>query len=157
MPCKKCAFEFQKGYIVNKTKKLAIFKSLLLPFGSMYFNESGADFFSGSLCYRKQIRKNLLEYFWRFCKAGNKKKVASLPCRGRKNLQIYSCYFLPDLRYDQKHFIRIPPLNVPEMRPLGTFYFNFIKRLTWERSVTSPSKIDPTDFQPTPLEPHPFY
>ena len=35
---------------------------------------------------------------------------------------IYSWYYLPDVKHDQKSFIRIPSLNVPEMRPLGTFY-----------------------------------
>ena len=48
-------------------------------------------------------------------------KVASLPCRGRNNLRIYSWRSLPDLKHDQKPFIRIPSLNVPEMRPSGTF------------------------------------
>ena len=37
------------------------------------------------------------------------------------NLRIYSWYSLPDLKHDQKCFIRIPSLNVPEIRPLGTF------------------------------------
>ena len=30
--------------------------------------------------------------------------------------------FPADLKHEQKRFIRIPSLNVPEMRPLGTFY-----------------------------------
>ena len=30
--------------------------------------------------------------------------------------------FPADLKHEQKGFIRIPSLNVPEMRPLGTFY-----------------------------------
>ena len=47
--------------------------------------------------------------------------MASLSYRGRKNLRIYSWYSLPDLKHDQKCFIRISLLNVPEMRPLGTF------------------------------------
>ena len=40
----------------------------------------------------------------------------------QENFQIYSCYFLPDLRHDQKHFISIRSLNVPEIRPIGTFW-----------------------------------
>ena len=39
----------------------------------------------------------------------------------QENLRIYSWYFLPDLKHDQKRFICIPSLNVPEMRPSGTF------------------------------------
>ena len=27
-----------------------------------------------------------------------------------------------NLKHDQTRFIRIPSLNIPEMRPLGTFY-----------------------------------
>ena len=34
---------------------------------------------------------------------------------------------------NQKRFIRIPALNVPEMRSLGTFLVNFLKRLPWKR------------------------
>ena len=47
-------------------------------------------------------------------------KVASFLCRGKK-LWSYSWYSLPDFKYDQKRLIRIPSLNVPEMRPSGTF------------------------------------
>ena len=36
-------------------------------------------------------------------------------------LLIYSWYSLPDLKPEQKHFISISSLNVPEMRPLHTF------------------------------------
>ena len=54
-------------------------------------------------------------------KVEKQEKVASFPSRGRKNLRIYSWYSLPDFKHDQKRFIRIPSLNVPEMRPLGTF------------------------------------
>ena len=32
---------------------------------------------------------------------------------------------MPDLKYDQKLFIRIPSLNLQEMRPWGTFYLIF--------------------------------
>ena len=49
-------------------------------------------------------------------------KVASFPCRGRKNLLIYSWYSLSDLKHDQKRLLRIPSLNVPEMRLSGTFW-----------------------------------
>ena len=48
-------------------------------------------------------------------------KVASFPCRGRKNLRVYSWYTMPDLKHYQKRFICISSLNVPEMKPLGTF------------------------------------
>ena len=48
-------------------------------------------------------------------------KLASFQCRGRKNLGIYFWYSMPVLKHDQKRFIRFPSLNVPEMRPLGTF------------------------------------
>ena len=40
----------------------------------------------------------------------------------QENLRIYSWYSLPVLKHDQKRFIRIPSLNVPEMRPLGSFW-----------------------------------
>ena len=29
--------------------------------------------------------------------------------------------FLPDLKHDQNRLIRIPSLNIPEIRPQGTF------------------------------------
>ena len=54
-------------------------------------------------------------------KSGKIQKLASFPCRGRKNLPIYSWYSLPDLKHDQKRFIRLPSLNLPEMRHLGTY------------------------------------
>ena len=56
-------------------------------------------------------------------------KVVSFPCRGRTNLRIYSWYSLSDFKCDEKRFIRIPSLNVPEMRHL----VNFIKRLAWKQ------------------------
>ena len=34
----------------------------------------------------------------------------------------FSWYSVPDLKNDQKCFIRIPSLNVSEIRPLGTFW-----------------------------------
>ena len=48
-------------------------------------------------------------------------KVASFLCRGRMRLWVYSWHSLPDFKHDQKCFIRIPSVNIPEMRPLGTF------------------------------------
>ena len=36
-------------------------------------------------------------------------EAASFSCQGRKNLGIYSWYSLPDLKHDQKRFIRILP------------------------------------------------
>ena len=39
MPCKKFALNFKKRYF-EENKKLAIFKSMPLPFGSVYFNET---------------------------------------------------------------------------------------------------------------------
>ena len=42
--------------------------------------------------------------------------------RKRKNLQIYFWCSLPDLKHDKKRFIRIPSLNVQEMRPFSQFY-----------------------------------
>ena len=50
------------------------------------------------------------------------KQMASFPCRSRKELRIYSWYSLPDLKDDQKRFIRIPSLDVQEMGHLNTFY-----------------------------------
>ena len=54
-------------------------------------------------------------------KGGKTRKVASFPCRSKKNLRIYSRYSLPDLKYDQKRFIRIPSLKFLETRPWSTF------------------------------------
>ena len=48
-------------------------------------------------------------------------KHESSHVQAEKYLRIHSCYFLPNLKHDQKPFIRIPSLNVPEMRLLGTF------------------------------------
>ena len=59
-------------------------------------------------------------------------KVASSHCRGRKNLRVYSWYSLSDLKHDQKHFIRMPSPNVPEMRPLGIFLGQFYQTDTVE-------------------------
>ena len=39
----------------------------------------------------------------------------------RQEKRICSWFSLPDLKHDQKRFIHIPSLTVPEMRPLGTF------------------------------------
>ena len=47
--------------------------------------------------------------------------MVSFPCRRKKNLQIYSSYSLPDPKHNQKRFIRIPSVGVPEMRPIDTF------------------------------------
>ena len=56
-------------------------------------------------------------------------KVASFSCRGRNNLRIYSSYSLPDVKNDQKRFIRIPLWNDASRH----FLVNFIKRLPWKR------------------------
>ena len=54
-------------------------------------------------------------------KSGKTGKMVSFPCRGGETCGFFSWYSLSDLKHDQKRFIRIPSLNVPEMRPLGTF------------------------------------
>ena len=53
----------------------------------------------------------------------NKKKCPSSHVKAVKDLRIYSWYSLPDFKHDQKRFICILLLNIPEMRPLGTFKF----------------------------------
>ena len=47
--------------------------------------------------------------------------MALFPCRGSENLRIYFWYSLYHLKLDEKRFIRIPSLKVPQMRPSGTF------------------------------------
>ena len=42
--------------------------------------------------------------------------VALFPCRGSKNLQIYSWYSFSDLKHDQKHFIHILSLRLSFMQ-----------------------------------------
>ena len=67
MPCKKCALNFKKRHFEENLKSLAIFKSLPLPFGSMYFNETW-NICLVVLCFcQEKIRKDLLECVWRFC------------------------------------------------------------------------------------------
>ena len=39
---------------------------------------------------------------------------------------------LSDLKHDQKHFIRIPSLNFPEMRPSETLFSQFDQTVTME-------------------------
>ena len=132
MPCKKGAMNFKKRHF-EKKQKLAIFKSLPKPFRSMYFNETCQICLLDLSCYHhsKSTRISLNNFgntVIQSFKSGKTGKVASFPCRERTNLWIYSWHSLPD----QKRFIPIPPLNFPEMRPLGTLV-NFIKRLPWKQ------------------------
>ena len=52
----------------------------------------------------------------------NHEKISLFPCRGTKNLRINSWYSLTVLKHDQKFLIRIPSLNVPQMRSFSTFW-----------------------------------
>ena len=119
-----------KSNILKKTKKLAIFKLLPLPFGSMYFKswiytKETFDQWSFLVISNKSARICLNIFgdtVVQSLKSRKTRKVASFPFRDRKNLWIYSWYSLPDLKHHQKRFIRIPSFNFPEMRPLGTFW-----------------------------------
>ena len=55
--------------------------------------------------------------------------MALFQCRGRKNVRIYFWYPLPDLKHDQKDFIRIPSLKVQEMR-LWALFSQFYQMVT---------------------------
>ena len=98
-------FEFQKATFWRKLKKLTIFKSLPLPFGLMYFNETWHICLVVLFCYQEWIHKNLLEYFWRCCNPNLEKwrkgKVTLFPCWGKKNLRIYFWHSLQHLKHDQ--------------------------------------------------------
>ena len=62
-------------------------------------------------------------------KNGKTRKCGLVPLSRQERLRIYSWYSLPDFKIDPKHVIRIPSLNVPEMRH---FLVNFIKQLPWK-------------------------
>ena len=64
-------------------------------------------------------------------KSGKHDKVALFPGRGKTNLRIYSWYYLPDIKHDQKRFICILSLNFQEMRPLSIFN-QFYQTVTME-------------------------
>ena len=126
MPCNKWALNFKSQHFERKNRrKLAIFKSLSQPFASMHFIETW------HIC--PMVRFVSLIKFARIClnilgntviqslKSRKIQKGCSVSCRGRRNLWIYSLYSLPDSKHDQKFYIRILSLHLPEMRPLGTF------------------------------------
>ena len=56
-----------KSDILEKSRKIAISKSLPKPFGSMYFNEVGTIIEWFFLSSTKIIRKDLLRCFWINC------------------------------------------------------------------------------------------
>ena len=60
MPCKKCALNFKKRDVEEDFKKLTIFKSMPLPFGLVYFNETWYICLVVLSCYKEYIRKDLL-------------------------------------------------------------------------------------------------
>ena len=137
MTCLTCALNFKKTTFWRKLQKLAIFKLMPLSFGPMYVNETSHICKVVLYCYHEQIRKDLLEYFRRFCNLKFEKwekheKVVSFSSRGRKNLRIYSWYCLPDLKHDQKRFIRIPLSNFQKWG-IRHVLANFVKRLPWKR------------------------
>ena len=121
MPCKKCALNFKK----KKAKKLAIFKSLPLPFGCTISMNLETRVYSSILVITNKSARICLKIFGdsviQSLKSGKQEKAASFPCRSRKNLRIYSWYSLSHLKHNHKRFCRILSLYVPEMRPLGTF------------------------------------
>ena len=54
-------------------------------------------------------------------KSGKTRKSGLVPMSRQEKLTNLFLVFLPDLKHNQRRFICIPSLNVPEMRPLGTF------------------------------------
>ena len=54
-------------------------------------------------------------------KSGKTRKSGFIPMVRQEKLEDLFLVFLPDLKYHQKRFIRIPSLNVPEMWPFDTF------------------------------------
>ena len=65
-------------------------------------------------------------------KRGKRRKSGLAPMSRQENVRIYFWCSLPYLKHDKKPFIRIPSLNVAEMRPLGTFS-QFFQTVTMER------------------------
>ena len=89
-------------------------------------------------CYHEQISKDLLLRLWRFCNPKFEKwktrKSGLVPVSRQKNLRIYFWYSLPDLKHDQKHFIRIYSfIKRSRNEVLRHFLVNFIKPLPWKR------------------------
>ena len=75
--------------------------------------------------YLKKFHKDLLENLWRFCNLNfgkwKTRKSSLVSMSSQENLRIYFWDSLPDLKHDQKHFISISSLHIPEMRPLSAF------------------------------------
>ena len=86
---------------------MAIFKSRLLLFGSIYFFETShicsVVLFKVITNLSARICLNIFkDSLMQSSKSGETRKS------GRKNLRIYSWYSLSDLKQQQKRFIRIP-------------------------------------------------
>ena len=126
MPCKKCALNFEKRHCKGSYKN-GFFKNhfpcRLVPSMSM---KLGTFFLVVFFVIRNKSRKDLLEYFWRFCNSNfekwkNTKKVASFPCQGRK-----TCEFIPGTLCQTWNMTK----RVSSFR---CFAVNFIKRLPCKR------------------------
>ena len=82
------------------------------------------------------IRKDLLEYFWKYCNL-KLKKWKNTKKRPRSHIEAgKTCSFipgipLPDSKHDQKCLIRISLLNLKEIRPSRTFS-QFYQTVTME-------------------------
>ena len=127
MPCKKCALNLKSDILKEKGKNW-LFSNHFLSRLAQCISMKLDVFVQGQWSYLVQPNKSARIYLnvfghtvTRSSKSGKHEKAASFPCRGRKNLRIYSWYSLLHLKHDQKRFIRIPSLNVQERRPLGTF------------------------------------
>ena len=55
-------------------------------------------------------------------KSGRTRKSGLVPMSRHEGLRIYSWYSLPDLKHEQKRFIRSPSLSVPAMALFSQFY-----------------------------------
>ena len=120
MPCKKCTLNFKKQHL-KKILKNWLFSNHclchLVPCISMKLGTFVWWSFvviknkSARICFiilEDSVIQNL--------KIEKQETVALFPCRGRKNLRIYSWYSLSDLKHDQKRFIHILSLRLSFMQ-----------------------------------------
>ena len=131
MACEKCALNLKIRHL-EKSKKTGYLKSLLQPFCTS-MKLCTLILWSSPVLASKSTRiclNNFGDNVIQVLKSGKTQKVASFPCRGRKNVRIYSWYSLPDFKHHQKRSIRISSLTFPlpkggSSRPPKDFFNKF--------------------------------
>ena len=125
IPCKKSALNSKKLQFLRKTKNWLFSNHCICHLVQCISMKLGTIVQWSFLVIRNKSARICLEVnrdsVIQSLKSVKTRKSGLFLCRGRNNLRIYSCYSLPYLKHDQKHLFRIPSLNVPKMRLLGTF------------------------------------